>query len=121
MKLHRDFHLRPLVLLKLTICKLHLAGLFDLIEFCHRCGRRVRNVWWAHPELWNEVTGMGEGGVRCASCFDIECGERGVRVVWHPIVESRRDAQGRWSDVPPPAPELYPVAARLYAERRAAS
>lgn len=118
-RFHRDYHARPLVLLKLAICRLGLAGVVGLVEFCHRCGHRVRDVWWAHPELWREVVCAGDAGVRCLRCFDAECRERGKFISWAPLVTHRRDPQGRWTEVGPPDPEFYPVAARLYAEERA--
>lgn len=119
MRFYRDYHLRPLVLLKLAICRLHLAGAFDLTEFCHRCGDRQPQHWWSPPWLWREVLGVGDAGVRCIACFDRECHERGIEVRWTPLIERRRDTQGRWSDAAPPDPEFFPVAARLHAEGRA--
>lgn len=118
-RLRRDYHAHPLVLVKLLICKLRLADVVGLMEFCHRCGRHVRNVWWTHPELWYEVVGVGYAGIRCLDCFDCECQERGILIVWHPRVETRRGEDGEWKPVPPPDPEFYPVAARLYREQEA--
>lgn len=120
MRLPRDFHLHPLVLLKVAICKLGLAGVFGLIEFCHRCGRRVNVFWRASPGLWNHVTGMGDGGVRCVRCFDHECRARGLSLMWVPRIESSKDSAGRWHQEPPD-PELFPEAARRYQEEQAAA
>jgi hypothetical protein len=106
MLLGRDFHLHPLVIAKVAICKLGLAGVFDLIEFCHRCGRRVHEVWHGSDALWNAITGMGEGGVRCVRCFDRECRDRGVLLMWEPRVEHVFDSEGRRRRVLPPAPVL---------------
>ncbi|HEY3499950.1 MAG TPA: hypothetical protein VGK73_34910 [Polyangiaceae bacterium] len=110
-----------LALVKDALVALGLSDLFGLVEYCESCGRRARLHWWSHPRLWTEITGHPDGGCLCVGCFDRACRDQGVRVRWTPIVQQRRDARGRWSDVPPPDPELYPVAARLHAERRAAS
>lgn len=109
----------PLLLLKRAIVRLGLCDFFGLVEFCDHCGSRVDDVWWAHPELWYEVANKGDAGCLCVRCFGRECWDRGIGVVWHPLVRHRRDAQGRWTNVAPPDPEFYPIAARLYAEERA--
>lgn len=107
-----------LLLVKNAVCALGLSDLFGLVEYCHDCGARVREHWWAHPELWYAVARSGDGGVLCIPCFDARCERDGIRVRWTPVLQQRRDAQGRWTVVPPPDPELYPVAARLHAEAR---
>ena len=105
MRFHRDYHLHPRVLLKLAICRLRLADTFGLVEYCHRCGCRVRDVWWAPQSLWNDVIGTGEAGVRCIHCFDVECRARGILLQWRPSPLHQQDARGRWVDVSTPPKE----------------
>ena len=97
---------RLLVHLKRALCRLHLAGVVGLVEFCGTCGRRVRDVWWAPDALWREVTGEQHGGgVRCIRCFDRECYARGKLLQWSPRVAHERGPDGQWRDVAPPAPQ----------------
>lgn len=106
---------RLLARLKSALCRLGLADLLGLSEYCERCGKCVRDYWWASPGLWHEV--MAEyGQVRCLRCFSQECYSRGIIVRWVPLVAHRRDARGQWSEAAPPDPEFHPVAARLHAE-----
>lgn len=75
-----------LVLLKIAICRLHLAGVVGLIEFCYRCGRRVNQVWYVDDELWREVSGPPKcRNVRCVSCFDKMAREKGLFIRWTAI------------------------------------
>lgn len=90
-----------------------------VVQFCHRCGRRDGLIWWAPDELWTQIMG-GPGGVRCVRCFDRECQERGIGLLWVPRVDARKDAQGRWSEIAPPDPELFPIAAERYRQEQEA-
>ena len=106
------FHAHPRVLLKLALSRFVIVT-----EFCHRCGKRVRECWWSPQPLWNEVTGMGEAGCRCPRCFERDAEAKGILLRWVPRIEARKDSAGRWQCVPPD-PELFPVAARLYREEQ---
>jgi hypothetical protein len=77
MKIYKDYHLNPKVLLKWIACHFMM-----LDEYCHRCGDQVRVVWWADQQLWDEVMGTGEAGVRCVECFIRECLEHGIATQW---------------------------------------
>lgn len=52
-------------------------------EVCHSCGCPVGVVWHVDDVLWNEIVG-DPGGIRCVSCFDGECAERGIILTWEP-------------------------------------
>lgn len=58
-----------------------LARRMLLVEFCHRCGRRVRNVWHVSDELWAKVHGPGQSPW-CLSCFDREADDKGMILYW---------------------------------------
>jgi len=108
--------MRPLLWLKRVVCAVGLGAW--LIEFCDCCGARVRDVWWAHPELWTKVTGNEDAGTLCLRCFAEACYAHGFFVRWTPIATHHRDSLGRWFELSPPDPEFFPVAARLHAEAR---
>lgn len=101
-----------LLALKRLICWLGFGD--RLVEFCDCCGRRPMFVWWAPPALWNEIVGPYEA-LRCERCFDREARAKGISLRWVPRAE-HRCVDGEWSEVAPPDPELFPVAARLRAE-----
>lgn len=72
--------MKLLVWFKSIICKF-----MTIIEFCHRCGRRMPVVWWCGSnELWSEITGETEGGgCYCPTCFDFMARKKriGVRFI----------------------------------------
>lgn len=55
-------------------------------EVCQCCGRKVRGStgsWWsADDDLWQHVTGMGEGGILCPPCFTRLAKEKRVLVYY---------------------------------------
>jgi len=77
------------LLVKWIICKLHLAGVVKLIEYCDDCGVRQPLVWYSPDEVWREVTGA-VGGVLCPKCFDIRGKRKGLLLYWTPTIEVRR-------------------------------
>ncbi len=74
----------------LAKAKTRLARHFLLAEFCHLCGRRVRQVWWASDNLWPLIAGSRNGtrGVVCIPCFDREADRREVTVRWLAVSET---------------------------------
>lgn len=50
-------------------------------EFCHRCGMRVRHVWWSDDELWSALS---DYSILCLDCFDDLALERGMLLRWRP-------------------------------------
>ena len=68
-----------------SFCKLRLDEIFGLIEYCHRCGRRVNQVWMATDKMWSDIVGISGGrGVRCIDCFDLEAAAKDVALHWQP-------------------------------------
>lgn len=62
-----------------------LAHVMLVHEYCHDCGRSVRQVWTAHDALWSRlVSGQGP---RCIACFDRRATEDGRMIRWVPMVE----------------------------------
>ncbi len=72
--------------IKDTICRLGFGS--RLVEYCERCGWRVRLVWWSDDALWSAVTdakpvkGDNMAGIYCPKCFDAKADERGILVQW---------------------------------------
>lgn len=90
--------LSPLVWLKILICRLHLAAVLGLIEFCYRCGRRVNQVWHVDDALWDVVSGPAgqqKRNIRCISCFDKMATEKGLMLRWAAQPEPRRKDASR--------------------------
>lgn len=93
-----DIHWHPRVLLKLAICQIGLGAYLN--EFCNRCGRRVRDIWWSPKSLWDEVE-ASDATVRCIRCFALECKEHGILVQWWPMVAHRKNDEGQWAHEQP--------------------
>ncbi len=61
------------------------------VEACQRCGREQPLIWWCEDKaLWQEVTGCGEGGVFCPTCFDKLADEKGILLYWEATVWKRK-------------------------------
>lgn len=78
---------------KWLICKLHLAGMVNLVEYCDDCGVRQPLVWYSADQVWREVTGE-VGGVLCPRCFNDRAGRKGLLLYWSPVIEHRREPDG---------------------------
>jgi len=51
-------------------------------EHCQSCGRPYELVWVAPDGIWEKIVQRGEAGLRCPDCFDRECREGGVLLIW---------------------------------------
>jgi hypothetical protein len=63
-----------------------------LTQFCDRCGRsHWRMVWWDETNVvWETVVGNINGcrhGCYCPACFTAIAHDKGVRILWVPIIE----------------------------------
>jgi len=83
------------IVAKNLLCRLHLAGLVNLVEFCDTCGIRQPLVWYAADAVWLRVTG-DPGGVLCPRCFAEKAVRAGLFIRWVPQIDSERDARGVW-------------------------
>jgi hypothetical protein len=80
------------VFCKNLICRLHLAGFFDLIEYCDDCGIRQPLVWYSDDALWLEITG-DVGGVLCPKCFTRRADQKRIWIKWTPVKEDAVHAE----------------------------
>ena len=74
------------LLLKQLLCKLHLAAMVGMIEFCAKCGIRQPIVWRASNDLWFVVTGKAEG-VLCPKCFTDRARALHLLLEWEPSID----------------------------------
>ena len=63
-----------------------------LTQFCDRCGRtNWPMVWWDDTtQVWEAVAGNVNGhhhGCFCPNCFTILAREKGILIVWRPVIE----------------------------------
>jgi len=58
-----------------------------ITEHCATCGRGYM-LWHSPDPLWQELIGH-YGGTRCPRCFDQLATERGITLVWTPVVMAR--------------------------------
>jgi hypothetical protein len=77
----------------LARAKAVLARFVLLIEFCHRCGRRVDFIWWTNDALWRALRG-DDPGPWCARCFDREARRRGALAYWAVTLGPERADRG---------------------------
>jgi DNA-directed RNA polymerase subunit RPC12/RpoP len=59
----------------------------SITEHCATCGRGYM-LWHSPDPLWQELIGH-YGGTRCPRCFDELATERGITLVWTPVVMAR--------------------------------
>ena len=72
-----------------------LCRYMTIIEYCHDCGIRQPLVWMAPNELWSEVMdetpvqGDNMPGVCCPRCFNRRAEEKGIVILWQPVIDFR--------------------------------
>ena len=58
-------------------------------EPCEVCGKYNGVLWHAPQPLWNELHDGKYGGLMCPRCFNARAGERGITLIWTPVVVGR--------------------------------
>jgi hypothetical protein len=62
-----------------------IKDIFNMVEFCERCGARQPIGWMCDSdELWKRVNGTVNGTL-CPLCFDKLAREQNIVVFWHAI------------------------------------
>lgn len=64
-------------------------------QFCDNCGKTKHPVWWASDELWEEVTGITDGGGKyCIICFHKHALVKNISLLWRP--EKTKRLSEKW-------------------------